>query len=120
MTRFARKSNKNPEGEIQSEILSFLDGMETLAKKPIYYFRSGAWAFKTEGGYFKTGRAGAPDITILVAGTFIWIEVKAPWKKQSEKQLEAEKQIQFAWWEYFVVTSVLEVKKILTKHIDLF
>jgi hypothetical protein len=50
MTRFARRSYKNPEGEIQKSILDFLDTMETLAKKPIYYFRSGAGAVKTADG----------------------------------------------------------------------
>lgn len=120
MTRFVRKSNKNPEGEIQSEIISFLDGMEKLAKKPIYYFRSWAGAFKTEGGYFKTGRPWCPDITLVVNSKFIGIEVKAPGKKQSEKQIEAEKQIKFAWWEYYVVTSATEVKTILAKEIDIF
>lgn len=55
---FRRRSNNGPEGPIQKEILDFLDDMETLAKKPLFYFRSGAGAFKTpEGGFFKTGRA---------------------------------------------------------------
>ena len=106
--------------EIQSEILSFLDGMETLAKKPIYYFRSGAGAFKTEGGYFKTGRAGCPDITLVVNGKFIGIEVKAPGKKQSEEQQKAEVLIKNAGAEYYVVTSATEVKTILAKEIDIF
>jgi hypothetical protein len=95
--------------------------METLAKKPIYYFRSGAGAVKTaDGWFFKTGRPGCPDITLVVNGKFIGLEVKDVWKKQSEGQKKAEKQIKFAWAEYYVVKSLEEVKRILAKEIDIF
>lgn len=120
MTRFARRTNQSPENDIQKDILSFLKDMETLAKKPIYYFRSGAGAFKTEGGFFKTGRAGCPDITLLVNGKFFGLEIKAPWKQQSQAQKEAEQQIKNAGGEYFVVFSVAQVKTILAKEIDIF
>lgn len=120
MTRFARRSNNSPEKPIQKEILDFLEGMETLAKKPIYYFRSGAGAFKTEGGYFKTGRAWTPDVTLVVNGKFIGLEVKAPGKKQSAKQKEVEALITKAGGKYYVVYSVLQVKTILSMEIDIF
>ena len=120
MTAFRRKTKLNPEGIIQKEIIDFLDDLEKLAKKPIYYFRSGAGAFKVEGGFFKTGRAWCPDITLVVNGKFIGIEVKAPKKQQSKNQVEAEKQIKFAGAEYYVVFSVLQVKTILAKEIDIF
>ena len=117
---FSRRTKKTPETPIQKDILKFLDDMEKLAKKPLYYFRSGAGAFKVEGGFFKTGRAGCPDITLVVNGKFIGIEVKAPGKQQSKNQKEAEKQIKFAGGEYYVVFSVLQVKTILAKEIDIF
>lgn len=40
MTRWGKKTKDNPEGVIQKEILDFLKDLETLLKKPIYYFRS--------------------------------------------------------------------------------
>lgn len=120
MTRFARRTNLKPENNEQKNILQFLDDMETLAKKPIYYFRSWAGAFKTDGGFFKTGRAWCPDITLLVNWKYIGMEIKAPWKTQSVKQKEAEQQIKKAGGEYYVVFSVDQVKTILAKHIDLY
>lgn len=120
MTRFSKRTNKSPEQPIQKEILEFLDGMEKLAKKPIYYFRSWAGAFKVAGGFFKTGRAGCPDITLVVNGKFIGLEVKAPGKQQSQAQKDTEKQLRLAGAEYYVVFSVLQVKTILAKYIDIF
>lgn len=121
MTRFWRKTKNNPEGVIQKEILDFLKDLETLLKKPIYYFRSWAGAVRTEGGgFFTSWRPGCPDISLIVNGKFIWIEVKAPGKKQSKSQIQAEDDIKKAGWEYFVVTSLLEVKTILAKEIDIF
>jgi hypothetical protein len=100
--------------------MAFLSDMETLAKKPIYSFRSQAGAFKVEGGFFKTGRTGLPDISLIVNGKYIGIEVKAPGKKQSAGQVTAEKEIHNAGGEYWVVSTVLQVKTILSKHIDIF
>jgi len=121
MTRWGKKTKDNPEGVIQKEILDFLKDLETLLKKPIYYFRSWAGAVRTEGGgFFTSWRPGCPDVSLVVNGIYVGIEVKAPGKKQSPNQVQAEKDIQRAGGEYYVVSSLLQVKTILTKHIDIF
>lgn len=115
------KKKNNPEGVIQKEILDYLKDLETICKKPIYYFRSGAGAVKTiGGGFFKTGRTGCPDITLVVSGKFVGLEVKDVGKYQKPEQKEAEFLIARAGGDYYVVRSVLEVKQILAKYIDIF
>lgn len=115
------QTKDNPETRIQKEVLDWLEDLEGKMKKPIYYFRSGAGAVRIAGGgFFRTGRPGCPDITVAVAGRFVGIELKAPGKKQSKEQKEAEKLIQRAGADYFVAYSLTDVKKILSSYIDIF
>lgn len=99
------------ESVIQKGILDYL----TLYAKtnPIYFFRAGAGAVKTmQGRYFKTGRAGLPDI-VVIKDKFIGLEVKTKTGRQSQNQKQAEKDIKAAGGEYYIVRSIADVKEIL-------
>lgn len=103
---------KITEAMIQRAIMDYLD---IVAKqKPIYHFRAGAGAMKTEQGrYFKTGRAGLPDVVVLLGGRWIGLEVKTATGRQSTAQKNAENYIKDAGGEYYIVRSVSDVKSII-------
>lgn len=56
---------------------------------------------------------GIPDIIIIQKGRFIGLEVKTPKTKQSERQVEFEKNCIKAGGQYHVVRSIDDVEKIL-------
>jgi len=92
------------ESEIQKSITDYLDW-----QKDLYYFRSGSGQFKTDRGWFKTGRKGCPDITICIAGLALFVEVKNEKGKLSPEQKEAQKQIQRSGGIYIVARSIDDV-----------
>jgi len=100
------------ESVIQKGILDYL---ELLSRsKPVYYFRAGAGAVKTQQGrFFKTGRPGLPDIVVSYMGQFIGLEVKTKTGRQSQNQKKAEQEIRAAGGSYHVVRSISDVKEIL-------
>jgi len=98
------------ESEIQKSILEYLG-----YQKKIYFFRAGSGAIRTEqGGYFKTGKKGCPDIIVCKSGKFIGLEVKTEKGRQSENQKQAEQEIIKAGGEYYIVKSIDDVQKIIT------
>lgn len=101
------------EQQILKVILSYLALCER--KGELFYFRSASGGVKTaEGRFFRTGRAGVPDITILKGGRFIGLEVKRPsLGKQSTEQVEIEKLIKQSGGEYHIVTSLEQAVKVL-------
>jgi len=110
---------KNPEGITQKRVLNFLDAIERRGY-PIYYFRSSSGKVKTEkGNFFSSGRTGCPDITLLVNGTFIGIELKSKVGTQREGQKEAQDLIEKAGGKYYLVRDPLELKKILSEYINI-
>ncbi|MFM7852283.1 MAG: VRR-NUC domain-containing protein, partial [Flammeovirgaceae bacterium] len=60
-------------------------------------------------GFFKTGRAGTPDITVCYQGKFVGIEVKNKKGKQSESQKQAQETIEKTGGYYFIVRSLDEL-----------
>jgi len=105
-------SAKISEAMIQKGVLDFLELFSRT--KPVYYFRAGAGAVKTEQGrFFKTGRAGLPDIIVLYMGRMIGLEVKTATGKQSQGQKQAQEDIVNAGGEYHVIRSIADVKKVL-------
>jgi len=101
------------EKDIQKSITDYLD-----YKRDLYYFRAGSGAVNVtrkngSKGFFKTGKAGVPDIVVVKDGKFIGLEVKTPTGKQSEKQKEAEAEITKCGGEYHIVTSIDDVIKAL-------
>lgn len=102
------------ESTIQKGILDYLELYSRT--KPIYYFRAGAGAMKTEHGrYFKTGRPGCPDIVACAwpEGRMIGLEVKTKTGRQSQAQKKAEQDLVEAGGEYHIVRSIADVKRIL-------
>ena len=72
-----------------------------------YKFKENFWRF------FKTWKAGCPDITVLHDGQFIWLEVKNEKGKQSDNQKVAEERILKSWGKYYIVRSIQDVIDIL-------
>lgn len=101
---------------IQTAILNYLSILENQGK-PIYAFRTQSGAVPIQrgnkAGYFKTGRKGAPDITVCYGGRFIALEVKTEKGKLSEAQTEAAIAIKKAGGEYYIVRSVEDLTEIL-------
>jgi len=100
------------ESVIQKGILDYLKLFSKT--KPIYFFRAGAGAMKTQQGrYFKTGKPGCPDIVCCFKGKFIGLEVKNEKGRQSQSQRKAEVEINDALGDYHIVRSISDVKEIL-------
>ena len=94
---------------IQRAILQYLAYV-----KRVYSFRANSGNIITqEGRYFKTGRAGCPEIIVCHKGRFIGLEVKTPTGRQSHVQKEAQIDIERAGGEYHIVRSVDDVNKII-------
>jgi len=99
------------ESIIQRGILDYLTLFSS--QKPIYFFRAGSGAVKTDTGrFFKTGKAGCPDIIVGYQGKFYGLEVKNEAGRQSESQKKTEDAIQRAGCEYHVVRSISDVKRL--------
>ena len=100
------------EQQIQRVILDYL---AIVAKqRPIYYFRSAAGSVKTETGrFFKTGRPGCPDLSLIIDGRYHGIEVKTEKGRQSPAQKQAEQEIIAAGGQYHLVRCLDDVKRIL-------
>ena len=106
---------KRTEAMVQRAILDYLE----MASKQIavYFFRAGSGAFKTaQGRYVKTGRPGVPDIVACLRGRFVGLEVKTASGRQSKDQKRAEKDIQWAGGEYYIVRSVDDVRRIVEEQ----
>ncbi len=105
------------ESEIQKQILDYCTILEAQGR--CFFFRSGAGAIQTKsGGYFKTGRAGVPDISIILkGGRYLGCEIKTREKssKQSDKQKEVMNQIDKLDGIYMLVRSLQEFKKLFEK-----
>lgn len=102
------------EQDILNVIIDYLAGLERDGK--LFYFRSASGGVKmASGGFFRTGRAGVPDITVLCNGRYIGLEVKTPTGKQQDSQKEIETLIQKHGGEYHLVRGVSDVAVILIK-----
>lgn len=90
------------EKQIQNACLEYLQILENQNK--VYCYRTSSGAIKTaEGRYFKTGKAGAPDITCCYKGRYIALEIKTGKGRQSKAQCEAEGKIRMAKGEYYII-----------------
>lgn len=106
------------ESDIQRRIIKYLDLLERTGS--IYFFRSGCGmvSIQTTGKnnrIFKTGKVGCPDISLVLRGTYIGLEVKNKKGKMSENQKQAQQQIEKAGGYYFVVRSIEDVKDVIRK-----
>ena len=104
------------EKQIQQMCLKYLEILESQGK--LYFFRSGAGAVNTirpngSKGFFKSGKAGVPDITVCYQGKFVGFEIKTENGKQSVPQQLAQAKIESNGGYYFLVTSLQELIEIL-------
>lgn len=79
--------------QIQNMITNYLQLKENLWEP--YFFRSWAWAVKVNNPngkdrFFKSWKAGCPDVTVCKDWRFIWLEVKTKIWRQSDSQKQAE------------------------------
>lgn len=101
------------EKDIQKTIIDFLrySGWFVVKNNTV-----GIYKQKT-GKYIPSQAVGLADLTILKCGRVIMLEVKTPKGKQSDGQIEFEKNWKEKGGEYYVVRSVEDVEKIiLTKY----
>ena len=111
---------KVKEREAKKAILDYLAYQERLGK--CYVLRTGSGSFQTkDGGWFKTGKKGAPDIVMCWSGkiasagrfgmgTFVAIEVKGDKGMQSVEQVAAQKQIEKLGGKYILARSIKDVE----------
>lgn len=89
-----------PERKLVQKIQRYLDG-------------EGARCFKIHGGDNPFQEAGIPDLLCCWRGLFIALEVKLPGEKPSPKQASILRQIERSGGVARVVTSVMEVERLL-------
>lgn len=118
------KTPRTLEKHVLEAIMDYLDILE--AKEKLFAYRTQVasipvYRFNGTKGYIKTGRRGVPDITVcLKGGKFVGIEVKAPDKKNNVSQWQStvKGDIERLGGQYWVVTSVDEVKELINKVLD--
>lgn len=101
------------EKDIQKTIIDYLrySGWFVVKNNTV-----GIYKQKT-GKYIPSQAVGLADLTILKGGRVIMLEVKTPKGKQSDGQIEFEKNWKEKGGEYYVVRSVEDVEAIiLTKY----
>ena len=108
------------EKQIQNQCIGYLDFLEK--KGLLYYFRSGSGAVKTvrnngTQGYFKTGKPGAPDITVCYKGKFVGIEIKTLTGRISENQKQAQCYIEQAGGSYHIIRSLSELETLFKNYL---
>jgi len=93
------------ESEIQKQILDVLQLLENKGK--VYCFKAAAGGIKTDTGrFFKTGKAGCPDIVCCIDGKFVGFEVKTKKGRQTDNQVKAEEAIKKAGGSYLILRSL--------------
>ena len=98
------------ESDIQRSIIGYLQILEN--KGILYFFRSGSGSIRTEkGGFFKTGKSGCPDISVVIkGGQYVGIEVKTAKGKMSPAQKQTQAQITNLGGVYILVRSLEELQ----------
>ena len=80
----------------------------------IYWFRSSSGAVRTSTNrYFKAGRPGCPDISLIFNGKYYGLELKSDTGRQSQAQQYAQEAIEAAGGTYVIVRELADVKKLL-------
>lgn len=96
----------------QRAVIEYLTLMENQGK--CYFFRSGSGAIRTEqGNYFKTGKPGCPDISVVTPQGYIALEVKTDKGKLSQAQLDAKNRIEALGGQYHIIRSVDDVVRLI-------
>lgn len=99
------------ESTLQRAVMDYLTMIEARCK--LYWFRSASGAVQTASGrFFKTGKPGVPDISVIFNGQFIGLEIKTATGRQSSAQKEAQAEIERSGGKYYIVRSLQDVKAI--------
>lgn len=95
------------EVEIQKQCKQYLD------IKGVMCWRQNNTPVPTADGHFRKfhGKRGVPDIIAVIRGHFVGIEVKQPTGKQSDHQIQFERELLAAGGIYLLVHSVDELAK---------
>lgn len=92
------------ESDLQKLILDW------LAVRVIFHYRQNTGAFKNkDGGFYRFGTKGAPDIIAVIKGQYVGIEVKGPKGKQSDDQKVFQHRLQGAGGKYILAYSLEDV-----------
>lgn len=86
-----------------------------LALKKYFFWRQNNNPIYSQGRMFampKYSMHGVPDIILIKDGFFIGLEIKIPKGKQSQHQKEFQKKCKENGAEYYVITSVDQLKEI--------
>jgi len=107
------KIKKVSEHDIQNAVIDFLKW-----RKDIYWFRNNSFSGQIKRpngstGYVKNDKKGSPDIICGYKGQWIGLEIKTDIGRQSPEQKKAEKEIEFARCQYFIIREDLSVLDII-------
>jgi len=89
--------------------------LDWLAWKHIFHYRNNSGAFVMpetathSRRFFRAGVVGAPDITCVMNGQYVGIEVKAPKGKQSGNQKQFQVQLEAVGGRYILAYSIDDV-----------
>ena len=88
--------------------------LEHLQKtKKLYFFRSAAGQVQTmQGRFFRTGKPGCPDISVIYKGKYYGLELKSKTGRQSALQAKAQAQIEAAGGEYHIIKELYDAKRL--------
>jgi hypothetical protein len=81
-------------------------------------FRINSGAFRVGNRFIRSAPVGWPDITLIVEGRIVGIEVKAAGGKQSDGQKKIQMQFSYAGAQYWLVYSAEEVRLLLNKFLE--
>ena len=99
------------EQTIQRAVMDYLTMIEARCK--LYWFRSASGAVQTASGrFFKSGKPGVPDISVIFKGQFIGLEIKTATGRQSSAQKKAQAEIERSGGKYYIVRSLADIKAI--------
>lgn len=100
------KGIKTSEKDVQRAILDYL----RITHQKFWRHNSGGFKNK-DGHFFKFGESGSPDIFIVRQGKIYGVEVKGTGGKQTDNQVEWQKDFEKAGGIYLLVHSVDEFLK---------
>lgn len=104
------------EKQLQTCILNYLQILENQGK--LYYIRNQSGALiNQQGRFIKFGRAGSADIMVFFkGGKTVFLEVKLPKKKQTQNQIDFQKQIEDLGFLYYIAHSIEEVEILIKNY----
>lgn len=88
--------------------------LEYLTMQNIFHYRNNSGAARVGNRFIRYGTVGSPDIICVIKGLFVGIEVKGQskngqWGKQSDGQIEFQKNLEKAGGKYILAKSLTDV-----------